>query len=135
MPVLGIALLIGALPATGSCFASSRDIARGAPITASDVSAVPCDPMRQRASIGFDADVRAPVAVEALPAGSYLGRLLPLSSSHVTKGQKLILRSRSGPVVIERDVVAMQSAASGARVFVQDSAGKVFSVAIGVLDQ
>lgn len=134
MIAFALALLSSAFVGSGACYASSSDIPRGEAITVSNVAAVACDADRSRGVLGFDADSRAPIALDALPAGTYLGRVLPLGRAHVVKGQTLTLQSRSGPVLIEREVVAMQSAVAGERVFVRDSGGTVFAVRIGMLD-
>lgn len=130
-----LALLSSAFVGSGACYASNSDIARGEVVTVSNVAEVACDAEKARGVLGFDPDSRAPIAIDALPAGTYLGRILPLARAHVAKGQKLTLQSRSGPVFIEREVVAMQSAVAGEGVFVRESGGKVFAVRIGKLDQ
>ena len=48
----------------------------------------------------------------------------------VEAGAKLTLVSRSGPVLLEREVTALQSARAGGRVFVRDGDGQVLAVTL-----
>lgn len=130
-----VAILAGALiefaSFTGGCFAASRELPAGSVLSAGDVVVSPCRPVSKRVPLRYDRLAGAPVAAAVIPAGTYLGRLAPLAQVRIEKGQRLTLRSASGPVVIEREVVAMQSGAPGGRVFVSDASGRVFSVRVG----
>lgn len=130
-----IAILAGALIAFASlpddCFASSRDLSAGSVLSADDVAVTPCQSVSQRAPLRYDRLAGAPVTAATIPAGTYLGRLAPLAQIRIEKGQRLTLRSASGPVVIEREVVAVQPGVPGGRVFVSDASGRVFSVRVG----
>lgn len=129
------ATLIGALIGLGSvpghCFAAARDLPVGSVLTVDDVTATPCMVSTRRAPLRYDRVARAPVVATAIPAGTYLGRLAPLVAIRIDKDQRLTLRSSSGPVVIEREVVAVQPGSAGARIFVRDASGQVFSVRVG----
>ncbi|MBX9813655.1 MAG: hypothetical protein K2X76_03035, partial [Sphingomonas sp.] len=64
----------------------------------------------------------APVA-----SGDYLGALAPLPARAIKRGAPLTLRAMAGPIVIEREVRAVQPARAGGRVFVRDADGHVFA--------
>lgn len=92
--------------------------------------AVACDGKREAVAVRYDRSARAALPVATVPPGGYLGRVSVLSSGGVAKGERLTLRSSAGPVVIEREVTALQSGRSGERIFVQDSSGAVFAAAL-----
>lgn len=112
------------------CFEAARMLSAGAPIKAEDVVAVACDSRRAAVALRYDRSARAALPDAAVPAGGYLGRLSVLPSGGVAKGERLTLRSSAGPVVIEREVTALQSGRSGERIFVQDANGAVFAAAL-----
>ncbi|MCX8475453.1 MAG: flagella basal body P-ring formation protein FlgA [Sphingomonas sp.] len=115
---------------TGDCFEAVRTLSAGAPIRAEDVMAVACDGKRDAVAVRYDRSARAALPVAAVPTGGYLGRISVLPSGAVVKGERLTLRSSAGPVVIEREVTALQSGRSGERIFVQDANGAVFAAAL-----
>jgi hypothetical protein len=110
------------------CFATAHEVPAGARLSSDDVAAVPCQPRGRRAALRYDSAARTPIAVSVLPAGTYLGRLMPLPDRQVAAGEPLLLRSSAGPVTIEREVTAMQPARPGARLFVRDPDGRIFAV-------
>lgn len=109
----------------GNCFVAVSGIAAGAVLTTADVAKADC----QAAPVTRLRYDRAGLVLsgEAMPAGAYLGRLPALPERAVGKGVSLTLRSRSGPVTIERSVTAMQPARSGGKLFVRDESGSVFA--------
>lgn len=124
--MLSLLVLLGT-PDAASCFEAARTLSAGTPIDAGDVVAVACDSKRDVVAVRYDRSARAALPVAAVPAGGYLGRLSVLPSGGVAKGERLTLRSAAGPVVIEREVTALQSGRSGDRIFVQDASGAVFA--------
>ena len=123
-------LAILAVPDAAGCFEAARMLSAGVPIEAEDVVAVACDSRRDAVALRYDRSARAALPVAAVPAGGYLGRLSVLPTGGVAKGERLTLRSSAGPVVIEREVTALQSGRSGERIFVQDASGAVFAAAL-----
>ena len=101
-------------------------------LAAADLTAVPCK-RAGRPPLRYDVAARAPVALTALPSGTYLGPVVPGVEAQIPAGAELTLRSTAGVVTIERRVTAMQPGRSGGKVFVRDSEGKVFAVPL-VLD-
>jgi hypothetical protein len=119
---------VGLATSGGDCFATVRDVEAGAIIAAADVVPVVCDAGRARASLRFEPGSGATIAAAALPDGTYLGRILPSSGRLIAKGATLTIRSTSGAVTIEREVIAMQTGRDGKRMFVRDERGQVFAV-------
>ena len=128
MTLLHLAAFAAAALGAPECYAAAHDIPAGTPLTAGDLVVVSCKPGTQRAALRYDSAARSPIAVLALPAGTYLGRLMPLPDRQVAAGEPLTLRSTAGPVTIERRVVAMQPGRPGEKLFVRDADGQVFSV-------
>lgn len=113
----------------GQCVATIRDVAAGEHLTVADLEAVACrDGSPSKVHIGFSAATRSAVAARPLPRGTYLGRLSAASAAILPKGSRVTLRAISGPAIIEREVVTLQAARSGQRVFVRDAKGQVFAV-------
>ena len=132
MSAVGVILLALGLSGGGQCYATARDVAAGAALAAADLTAVPCR-RAGRPPLRYDVAARAPVALTALPSGTYLGPVVPGVEAQIPAGAELTLRSTAGVVTIERRVTAMQPGRSGGKVFVRDSEGKVFAVPL-VLD-
>lgn len=117
-----------AVPGEGACFAAARDIAPGETIVADDLVAVDCRADAPRPPVRRDRASGMPVATGAIPAGAYLGRTADAGDRVVAAGAMLTLRSRAGPVTIERPVTALQPGRPGRKLFVRDAEGAVFAV-------
>jgi flagella basal body P-ring formation protein FlgA len=128
---IAIFAAFAAMLGTPPCFAAARDIAAGTVLGAADVIAVECQ-AGKGAAIRYDRASGAVIASVALPVGAYLGRIVPLPEGQVAKGTVLMLRSAAGPVVVERQVTAMQSGRSGGQVFVRDGSGQIFAAPLQV---
>lgn len=112
------------------CWASTRALGPGEPVTVRDVVPAPCGD--EAAAIGVESG--APVVRQAVAAGASLGRLVPAPAGRVAPGTGLTLRSVAGPVVIERAVTTMQPGRSGRRVFVRDGEGQVFAAPLALVE-
>lgn len=114
-----------------ACVATVRDVAVGEPIAADAIRRVDCRTGRSPARrLRFDRQTRTVIAGEALPAGTYLGRLLLSAAPVLPKGTQMTLRATSGPAIVERQVTTLQSARSGQGVFVRDGNGNVFAATL-----
>jgi flagella basal body P-ring formation protein FlgA len=129
MPVLPA---LFAAPYGAACFEVVRALLSGTPLAAEDVRQVPCDAARTAAAVRYDASAGTAVALSPLSAGDYLGRLAEVPAKGVAKGARLTLRSSAGPVIIEREVTAIQAGRAGQRIFVQDAGGKIFAAPLVV---
>lgn len=124
-----VVITASAAPATApvaGCAVTSRAIAAGTVLSSEHISSAPCG-ADIAPVLTYDGGARSAVAVRDLPTGQYLGRVSLSPDRRVAKGTVLSLRSRQGPVAVERAVTTLQSSRSGARVFVRDTAGSVFS--------
>jgi len=131
--IMGSVIAAMALVSAGgaTCFAAARAIPEGTALSMADVTPVPCK-AAARAPLRYDAASGDPIAFEAMPAGTYLGRLAPLREASIPAGTELTLRSSAGVVTIERRVIAIQPGRSGERVFVRAASGEVFSVPLAL---
>lgn len=113
------------------CWASTRALHAGEPVTVRDVVPAGCAGSAPAKVVAAGAD-RAPAAAGELAAGAYLGRLLPVPAGRIASGTALALRSAVGPVVIERGVTTVQPGRSGRQVFVRDGEGHVFAALLAL---
>lgn len=120
---------------SGACLATREDLAPGQPVLAENVEAIPCSGRPVAAGLGYDADRATPVARLPIPAGSYLGPLRVRRSAPVASGQAMSLRFVSGPVVVEREVVALQPGFPGSNAFVRTAEGEVISARVAADDE
>lgn len=123
-----LAFLTPVLADGPGCFEAARALPAGAPIAAENVVPTACDSGRAVADLRYDSSAQAALLRTAVPAGGYLGQLPNPPSGRVAKGARLTLRSMAGPVVIEREVTALQAGRSGERIFVRDASGATFAV-------
>ena len=110
------------------CFVTLAPVAQGAAIGRADVRQGTCGD--GVAPVRYDAGRRAIVATRRLGTGESIGRTLPAAGHDVDRGDGLTLVARSGPVMIERSVTALQPGRNGGRVFVRDGAGHVFAAPV-----
>lgn len=116
-----------------ACFEAAVPVVAGAPITRSDAIRTGCDDTRMAARLRFDPSSRSALAAGPVAVGDYLGAVRLGDAPTVRRGDLLTLRSRSGPVTIERSVIAMQPAHTPDRkVFVKDEDGQVFAGPLGL---
>lgn len=110
-----------------ACLALSAPVAAGEHIALRQVRDVPCRTGAPRPPLVYDAGARAPVAIEAMAEGTYLGRVL-LDDLPVAKaGEALHLRVRSGPVIVERDVHTLRAVRSGDEALLRTADGTVIA--------
>ena len=138
-PGLGEALTMGASgsirlrfpPASAAqpeprCFAAARPLGPGHALTTSDLVAGDCA-SDQPTSLRYDRRHGIARTARPIEAGEPLGPLAPLPRDVVEQGALLTLVSRSGPIVIEREVRAAHAARTGGALFVRDREGQLFS--------
>lgn len=109
------------------CFMTRYAIPRGEFINSDDLVDAPCDRNAVRVPIGLNRSLSAPYAAADLSAFSYVGSLKAPATHPVQAGTALHLRTVSGPVTIDRKVVAMQSGFPGNRIFVKTDDGIVIA--------
>jgi len=110
-----------------ACFSARTEIPVGHYVGRDEVNNVPCIANATEPRLRYDAEAAAAVARASIPAGSYLGRLRLPESTPVAAGRSMLLRTRVGPVSIERTVTALQSGRVGERLFVRTDDGKLMA--------
>jgi flagella basal body P-ring formation protein FlgA len=128
MPLAILSAAAAVLLGAPGCVAAGRDVPAGAMLSADDLTGADCRAKAPRAPLRYDRVARTLVASEAIPAGTYLGRLAPPAGPEVRAGDVLTLRSSAGVATIERSVTALQPGRSGGKLFVRDADGQVFAV-------
>lgn len=107
------------------CFALNRPVVAREPIVRAQADEVPCDAAKVRTRLGYDRQAGAPIAASALAAGSYLGPVaLPVTLARAS-GSEMTLRTRVGPVTIDRSARLVQPGRPGHSVFVALSDGRI----------
>lgn len=114
-------------PRRPSCYSARSDLPAGTYIVRADVNEVDCSAARGDARLRYDAAARAPYARDQVAAGSYLGALRLDADRPVAQGTAMLLRTRVGPVTIEREVVSIQAGRGGKRLFVRAEDGAAFA--------
>lgn len=127
MAIMACGLGGPALAEDERCHALRRGLAAGDFVTGELAEPVPCQSEQPRVPLAFDRGARAPVAGEDLPAGTYLGRLALKSGTIAPAGSTLQLVIRIGPIIVEREVSAIQPIRAGQRGFVKSGDGQVLS--------
>jgi hypothetical protein len=107
------------------CLALNQPVSAGDAIDAARVVSAPCEADRPRARLFYDHAVRAPVATTALAAGSYLGPVAVPAALPQPAGGTMTLRTRVGPVTIDRTATLIQPGRTGRRAFVRLSDGEI----------
>lgn len=115
------------------CFAAARSLGPGHALRAADLVAGDCA-NSQPTALRYDRRHGIVRAARAIEAGEPLGPLAPLPADVVEQGAALTLVSRSGPIVIEREVRAAQPARTGGALFVRDRDGRLFSAPFPEID-
>jgi hypothetical protein len=113
--------------AAGECKELAAPVARGALLAAADARSVPCDGNAPQHAVQYDRRHGVVRAAADLPAGAYLGRVALPAEAGIERGAALTLVSTVGPVRIEREVVAVQPARPGGKIFVRDEEGGTFA--------
>jgi flagella basal body P-ring formation protein FlgA len=108
------------------CYAAARSLAPGEALRPSDVVASGC-PGERTPSLRYDERAGLVRAARAIEAGEQLGGVGLPPTEFVERGDALTLVFRAGPVVVEREVRAAQSARAGEAVFVRDGDGRIFA--------
>lgn len=122
---------VAVVVAVAGCAAARTSISAGAYLSGDDLARARCQREAAGGWLGYDVGARSFFARRPIPAGTYLGRVTarPRPPS-ATEGAALVYRTSEGPVVVEREVVALQSGRAGRPVFVRTEEGKVLSATL-----
>lgn len=125
---LFIAALISAAPQPAACMATTRAIPAGGTVSRSDFTPAACT--EAPATLRYDARLKAARAGRALEAGETVAALPGFALPAVRSGETLHVRTQIGPVVVDREVVALQPGQPGGRIFVRTADGEVFAAVL-----
>jgi hypothetical protein len=109
------------------CLQALRPVAAGALADEDSFAEAACGGGDVVRAFGFDRSTGAVRVIRALTPGQLVVRFAGYGEGGVVAGDILILRAGSGPVVVEREVITLQSARSGAQVFVRTAEGEVLA--------
>lgn len=112
--------------ATQACARLTRIIETGEIVSASDLTPAACEE-NSRSSFTYDRATGGVRAARSLAAGETVSRPPAFAVSAIAPGQVVTLQAKIGPVVVERDVVALQAAWEGQNFFVRAADGQVFT--------
>jgi hypothetical protein len=110
-----------------NCLRAIRPIAAGAPVARGAFSPEVC-PGRVPARLHYNSQSRLTRASVALEPGDIVRPWPGAERTSVAPGDRIFMKIVVGTASVEREVVALQSAAAGSRLFVRDSAGSIFSI-------
>lgn len=111
-----------------SCVRMIEPLAVGESVSSAKTAPAACSDKIRVGVFGYDRWSNSTYAIQPIAEGdvvrivSGIGRMVPQA------GDRMTLVSFSGPVVVERDVRAMQTANEGRRMFVETAEGKILSV-------
>lgn len=114
-----------------SCARVVRPVAQGQVLVSADFAAAPCEAVDRTTAAPrpwrYDSAAHVLRARAPLTAGRIVDAPPSALLAVVRPGQALRVSVRAGAVIVEREVVALQSARAGQRVFVRDVRGGVFA--------
>lgn len=115
------------------CFALRQNLAAGAYVVDTALAPTACEQGKHaKLPLRYDRAAGAAMALRPLPAGTYLGPLATQRAIPVESGRAMTLAITEGPVRIERQVHAAQSARAGGALFVRTSDGALVAAPLPV---
>lgn len=122
-----------ALPAPGgpACMRATHTLAAGAVATAEDFLPVACGDTKPASGLRYDAAQHAARLVRSLQPGDVVAAVPAALLATVRPGDTLYVQVHVGPVVVQREVQALQAAKPGQKLFVRAANGTVMSARYG----
>lgn len=108
------------------CLRARTALSSGATPRLTDFDPAPCNDVGD-AAFRFDRDHHVPRAARDIRVGETVRPWADASGDRIQPGDALTFRVDAGPVRIVRQVIALQAARPGQRLFVKDSDGQIFS--------
>ncbi len=116
-----------------SCLQALEPVAAGSVPSRNQFSPAPCGEADLTAAFVWDRQRRVIRAARDLQPGDLVRA--PKGLPHIRPGEAFTLKARVGPVVVERQVTAVQAAQGGGPVFVRGRDGEVFAARAPETDQ
>ena len=121
--------MLAALPAqAATCERATHALAAGAVPSADDFSAADCGAEPPAPAVRYDTAQRSARLSRPLAQGEVIAAIPSSMMAGVVPGQTLYVQIRVGPVVVQREVTALQPASPGQKLFVRAADGAVMSV-------
>jgi len=119
-----------ALPAQAAdtCLRATHALAAGAVPAASDFTAEACNDAKPLPAVRYDKALHVARLSRDLQPGDVIADLPASLMTGIVPGQKLYVQVHIGPVVVQREVEALQPADPGQKLFVRASDGTVMTV-------
>jgi hypothetical protein len=114
--------------ASERCMSAVRALNAGAVPSAEDFAAADCGAHPPVPAVRYDANMRAARLTRGLAQGEIIAGIPSSMMASVSPGQKLYVTVQAGPVLVQREVEALQPANPGRKLFVRAADGKVMSV-------
>lgn len=116
-------------PARKTCFFTNAEIPAGMFLSTADVEQAPCEGSLAGRWVAYErlgpAAHAAPYSRIEIPAGSNLGSIRLPKVAPVAAGHRAVFRTSEGPVLVEREVITLQSARPGHSLFASTEDGEV----------
>ena len=126
--VMPLALAAFQAQAADGCMRATRALVVGAVPSAQDLVAADCGNAKPAPAVRYDAAMRTVRLTRALQADDIVAFVPAAMMASITPGQKLYVSVQVSPVIVQREVEALQPANPGQKLFVRAADGKVFSV-------
>ncbi len=107
---------------------ATRALTAGSVPSAQDLVPADCGAGKPAAAVRYDTGMRAVRMVRAVQPDEIVAEVPPAMMASISPGQKLYVMVQVSPVVVQREVEALQPANPGQKLFVRAADGKVFSV-------
>lgn len=114
--------------ASEPCMRATRALAVGAVPSAEDLVPADCGQARPATAVRYDRQMRAVRLVRAVQRDEIVPAVPSSVLAAISPGQRLYVAVQVSPVVVQREVIALQPANPGQKLFVRADDGKVFSV-------
>jgi len=108
------------------CQRVAHPVAAGAIPTVDDLAPATCEAGPAGEAFRYDPAAKAVRATRDLAPGETVAAVPRFAIAGVRPGQRLFLKTRVGPVVVEREVEALQPARPGGQLFVRSLDGAIF---------
>jgi flagella basal body P-ring formation protein FlgA len=126
---LVVLAVLAALPAhAATCLSATRALAAGTVPAGGDFATADCGAGHPAPAVRYDAAVQSARLSRPLAAGEVIPGFPSSMMADVVPGQTLYVQVRVGPVVVQREVTALQPASPGQKLFVRAADGTVMSV-------
>lgn len=111
-----------------SCVRVLKPLAASTAAVAGDFEEASCGDSPVQGALRYDLGSSVARTRRALSPREIVSEPPAFAMYAVRPGDKLLIRAQSGPVIVEREVEALQAAHAGQKLFVKAADGKVFSV-------